>query len=235
MTSKIVVFGATGFAGGLVVDALLRRGVRPVIAGMPEAAVRATAERFGGLDYQVADAVDTDSLRALVEPGDVLITTVGPFDKIGRHAAQAAADKGAHYIDSTGEVGFVRTLQERHDTRARETGATMLPAFGNDYVPGFLAGAIAIELAGGPATALEIGYFINGSLRGGKGLSQGTRKTVAEAMTLPVTVWQNRALVDRRTAEHVRSFRIDGRARRLPLPQGPRCCSCRVNSRNWIR
>ena len=65
-----------------------------------------------------------------------------------QNLAQAAADAGAHYLDSTGEVGFVRKLRARHDTRARNTGATMVPAFGYDYVPGNLAAALAARVGG---------------------------------------------------------------------------------------
>lgn len=220
MTGKIVVFGATGYAGELAVRSLVARGVRPVVAGKTEARVRAAADRLGGLDHLLADASDVASLRALVEPGDVLVTTVGPFDQIGLNAAQAAADQGAHYLDSTGEVGFVRALQERHDARARATRATMLPAFGNDYVPGFLAGAVALERAGEEASSLDVGYFIDGSLRGGKGLSHGTRTTVVDGLTLPVTLWQDRALVDRRAAAKVRTFRVNGRRKAAVLATG---------------
>ncbi|TCJ30641.1 saccharopine dehydrogenase family protein [Nocardioides jejuensis] len=220
MTGTIVVFGATGYAGELAVRSLLRRGVKPVVAGKTESRIKAAAEKFGGLEYRLADAADVGSLRALVGAGDVLMTTVGPFDQVGYNAAQAAADEGAHYIDSTGEVGFVHDLRERHDLRARETGATMLPAFGNDYVPGFLAGAIAIERAGAQIASLDIGYFIDGSLRGGKGLSHGTRTTVAEGMTLPVTLWHDRTLVDRRAASKVKTFTISGHRKAAVLATG---------------
>lgn len=78
-----------------------------------------------------------------MSPGDVLITTVGPFERFGYPVAEAAALAGAHYIDSTGEVGFVRELQGRLDGIARANGSIMLPAFGYDYVPGVLAGTLA--------------------------------------------------------------------------------------------
>lgn len=83
MPSKIVVFGATGYAGGLAVEALRRRGLRPVLAGTREDALRDLSRRLDGLDYQRANAADLDSVRSLVGPGDVLVTTVGPFERIG--------------------------------------------------------------------------------------------------------------------------------------------------------
>ena len=203
----IVLLGATGYTGGLVLDALRRRGGRPVLAGRNRSALSALSAP-DGLDIAVADVSDPGSIRALLGPGDVLITTVGPFDRYGHAAAQSAADAGAHYLDSTGEVGFVQTVHMRHHERARETGSAMLPAFGYDYVPGLLAGALAAEAAGSPRT-LDIGYFATGPLY--RGLSQGTRTTMRDGMTLPSLRWKGGELVEERTARQVRTFRVRGR------------------------
>lgn len=206
MTNRIVVFGATGYTGGLVIDALVRRGIRPVLAGRGAERLARLAEGFGGLEYRVADVSDPASVRALVDAGDVLVTTVGPFEQFGHPVAQAAVDAGAHYVDSTGEVGFVRTLRERHDARAREAGAVIAPAFGYDYVPGVLAGALAARAGGSAVRAIEVGYFAIGSLR--NGLSQGTRKTMAEGLILPAPVWRHGQLVNETTARQVREFPV---------------------------
>ena len=66
---------------------------------------------------------------------------------------------GAHYFDSTGEGTFVRRVFEL-DSVATARGATVVPAFGYDYVPGNLAGALALTSAGDRATRMEIGYFL---------------------------------------------------------------------------
>jgi hypothetical protein len=62
-----------------------------------------TADRLGGLDTRVADVTDPASIHALVKRDDVLLSTVGPFDRWGRPALDAAIDNGARYLDSTGE------------------------------------------------------------------------------------------------------------------------------------
>ncbi|WP_016882075.1 MULTISPECIES: saccharopine dehydrogenase family protein [unclassified Rhodococcus (in: high G+C Gram-positive bacteria)] len=216
--TRIVVFGATGYAGGLAVEALVRRGLRPVLAARSEHKLAHLAAAHGGLEYRVADVSDPASVQALIEPGEVLVTGVGPFERVGWVAAEAAARSGAHYVDSTGEIGFVRELHRRHDARARETGSVMLPAFGYDYVPGVLAGALAAEQGGAATWSLDIGYFATGPLW--KGLSQGTRKTVAEGMTLPVTMYRDGALADRRAAQDVRRFTVRGATRNAILASG---------------
>jgi short subunit dehydrogenase-like uncharacterized protein len=220
VTGSIVVLGATGYTGRLAVEALLRRGVRPVLAGRRPDELTRVADELGGpepLATRVVDVTDTAALRALVDPGDVLLTTVGPFERFGYGVAEAAALAGAHYVDSTGEVGFVREIHRRLDGIAREHGATMLPAFGYDYVPGILAGALA--LADAPeATRAEIGYFATGPLW--KGLSQGTRSTMADGLTLPSTVWRDGRLTDVRTAGAIAPFPVRGRRRHAFLVSG---------------
>ena len=54
-----------------------------------------------------------NSVFAAVEPGDVLVSTVGPFAKWGDAAVRAAiAAAGATYLDSTGEPVFIRRVFE---------------------------------------------------------------------------------------------------------------------------
>ncbi|MFJ7128749.1 saccharopine dehydrogenase family protein [Streptomyces sp. NPDC098101] len=218
MTGRVVLLGATGYTGGLVLDALLRRGAGPTLAGRDPAALAALAERSGGLDHLVVDAATPDDLRKHLRRGDVLITTVGPFERFGFPVARAAADAGAHYLDSSGEVGFVRTLHARHHRRARETGAVMLPAFGYDYVPGALAAALALRQAGPTARAVDIGYFATGPIW--RGISRGTRTTMRDGMTLPSPRRHRQRLVDERTASRVRRFTVRGRRKSAFLVSG---------------
>lgn len=83
MNAHVVVFGATGYTGRLVVESLVERGVRPVLAGRRERPLNQLACTLGGLDVRTADLAEPDSVRALVSEGDVLVTTVGPFERLG--------------------------------------------------------------------------------------------------------------------------------------------------------
>jgi short subunit dehydrogenase-like uncharacterized protein len=209
MAGNIVVFGATGYAGSLTVESLLNRGVRPILAGRSVEQLAALSAANGGLEYRLADVNDPKSVRALVGPGDVLISTVGPFERYGFVAAEAAAAVGAHYVDSTGEVGFVQALRHRYHRTAVVSGATMLPAFGYDYVPGILAGTHAAQIAGPNAATLQVGYFATGSVR--KGLSQGTRTTMADGLIKRTLARRDGELVAVRAASDVRRFPVRGR------------------------
>src|SRR3954451_10960326 len=106
MAGRIVLFGATGYTGELTARELAGIGERPVLAARDGARVRALADQLGGLDWEVADVARPESVRALVGPGDVLVSTVGPFTRWGAPAVEAAIAAGAHYLDSTGETPF---------------------------------------------------------------------------------------------------------------------------------
>jgi short subunit dehydrogenase-like uncharacterized protein len=159
---QMVVFGATGYTGRLVVAALTRRGLRPLLAGRSQQRLRELSERYGGLDTAIADVTQPHSVRALVEHGDVLVSTVGPFLRYGEPALEAAVAAGAHYVDCTGEAGFVRRVFGEYGRLAQDAGCVLLTAFGYDFVPGNLAGALAARAAGGQASRVEIGYFTAG-------------------------------------------------------------------------
>jgi short subunit dehydrogenase-like uncharacterized protein len=135
----------------------------------------------------------------------VLVSTVGPFVRWGEPAVRAAIDAGAHYIDSTGEPPFIRTVFERHDAAAMQAGIGLLTAFGYDYVPGNLAGALALDEAGEAAVGIDVGYFVDGAARP----SGGTRASAAGMLAEPGYSFAGGRLRTERAARHVRSF--DGR------------------------
>lgn len=208
---KIVVFGATGFTGRLTVAALVRRGIRPIIAGRSRSKLRALADREGGLTTRVADVEDPASLRRLLARGDVLITTVGPFSRLGEPVVAAAIEAGAHYLDSTGEPAFIRRVFQDHDGPARARGVTLLTAFGYDYVPGNLAAAIALEEVGERAERVDVGYFVFGE--GGFAMSEGTAASSALAMLEPGVVFQGGVLREQFGGRRLRRFPVGPRRR----------------------
>lgn len=212
MAARIVLFGATGYTGRLTAAALVARGQRPLLASRSHEAVRDLAKAHGGLDWALADVADPATVRALLQPGDVLVSTVGPFARFGDAAAQAAIDAGAHYIDSTGEPVFVRRVFERFGPAAESAGIGMLTAFGADWVPGNLAGALALREAGDAATHVEIGYFVTGPSRE-MAISGGTRASAVAAMLDPGFAYRHGAIVPEPGGMKTLSFDVSGRRR----------------------
>lgn len=210
MAGRIVLFGATGYTGRLTAEALLARGARPVLAGRNAAALAEIASELGGLETAIADVSAPMTVRELVGDGDVMLATVGPFARFGDPAVEAAIAAGACYIDSTGEPVFIRRVFEQFGPRARTSGAALVTAFGYDWVPGNLAGALALRDAGEAATRVEIGYYTTGGGLGG--MSGGTRASAAGAMIEPSFAWRA-GIRTERGAKRLRTFEVAGRPR----------------------
>jgi short subunit dehydrogenase-like uncharacterized protein len=212
MNARIVLFGATGYTGARTAEALAARGARPVLAGRDPARLGALAERLGGLETARADVTDPASVRALLGPGDVLMTTVGPFLRLGQAAVDAAVDAGAIYLDSTGEPPFVRRVFEDHGRRAAATGAALIPAFGLDYVPGNLAAALALAEAGSRAHRVDVGYGLSGT--SGQAFSRGTLVSLMGVLFEPGFAFAGGRLVDEPAGRRLWRFEAGGRERR---------------------
>lgn len=226
---RIVLLGATGYTGQRVLRELLVRGEKPTLAGRSRTRMLTLADRFeADLPMAEVDVTSTADLTRLLGPGDVVVSTIGPFMRLGMAAVTAAARAGAHYFDSTGEGTFARRVLLELDAVAAVRGATLVPAFGYDYVPGNLAGALALTKAGERARHVEVGYFIT---RSGHGDELSYRSTLRDAYTLTTggtrqtlvaaaaedgfayrspRPWAGARVVDERVGRRVRTFHYGG-------------------------
>ncbi|WP_204058497.1 saccharopine dehydrogenase family protein [Microbispora corallina] len=209
-TARIVLFGATGFTGRLTAEALVRRGARPLLAGRDQGRLDALAASLGtDPPTAVADVSRPESVRRLIEPGDVLISTVGPFLRWGEAAVTGAIDAGAVYLDSTGEPPFIKRVFQRYGPAAAARGAALLTAFGYDYVPGNLAAALALDKAGTEAVRVDVGYFVSGDMA--RRASAGTRASALGMILEPMHGFREGRIV--REEGRTRVFRVGGRRR----------------------
>nr|WP_257231708.1 saccharopine dehydrogenase NADP-binding domain-containing protein [Streptomyces sp. Rer75] len=226
---RILLLGATGYTGRRVLRELLARGEKPTLVGRSRTKMLTLADRFEAeLPVAEVDLTSSAHLTRLLGPSDVVVSTVGPFMQLGMATVTAAARAGARYFDSTGEGPFARRVLLELDSVAAARGATLVPAFGYDYVPGNLAGALALEQAGERACHVEIGYFITRSGRGSELhyrstlrdswdlTTGGTRQTLVAAAAEDGFAYRSprpgasSRLVDERAAKRVLTFRYAG-------------------------
>jgi hypothetical protein len=211
MASRIVVFGATGYTGTLVAERLAALGERPLLAGRSRQRLEPLAERLGGLETRVADVARPSTVFDLLGEGDVIVSTVGPFARWGEPAVRAAIAAGGIYLDSTGEATFIRRVFEEYGPPARRAGAALMTAMGYDFVPGALAGALALEEAGPDAVRVDIGYYALGG--GPAALSAGTKASGVGIMVDPSYTFRDGRIQRARGSQRLRSFQIKGRPR----------------------
>ena len=169
----IVVFGATGFAGRLIagyLDQHAPKHLRLAIAGRDP---NKLGEIAAGLDRPfgklVASVDDPGSLRAMAASARVVLTTVGPYARLGEPVVAACVAAGADYLDLTGEPAFVDRIRAKYQEAARASGSLVIHCCGFDSIPTDLGVLYTIkQLPGGLPITID-GYF-----EGKAGFSGGT-------------------------------------------------------------
>lgn len=168
----VIVFGATGFTGRL---AALRLGNEPnlklAIAGRNRAKLEEIALQCKHKPHVlVADAKDKNSVFAMVKQGRVIANFAGPFALYGENVIAACADYGVSYCDITGESPFIRTMIDRYQAKAIESGACLIPMSGFDSVPADLVVFLAMNEAerhGWRLDEMKHYYQVGGGFNGG--------------------------------------------------------------------
>lgn len=205
--ARILVLGATGYTGELTARSLVRQGARPVLVGRNPARIGGLAADLGGLATATADVAEPATLRAALQNGDVLISTVGPFLKHGRAAVQAAAEMGVHYLDSTGEGPFIREVFEHWGPIAARNDTALITAFGYDYGPGSYAAALALDEASDEATAVDIAYFSPGFTPSG-----GSQASIIRAVLEDGYTFRDGRIQTERPGRHTKRVDVGGRS-----------------------
>lgn len=168
----VLLYGATGYTGRLIAEALDARGATFLLAGRDRAKLEALAARLPSRPGIVpVAATDAPGLRAAAARARVVLSAAGPFATLGPPLLRAALDAGAHFGDITGEQDYLRWAHAQ-DADARRAGVTVVNALGFDVVPSDFAAALA---ARGIPDVASLDLAIASNAR----LSRGTRRTMA--------------------------------------------------------
>lgn len=162
----VVLFGATGFTGGLTADYLAEHAPDDLtwaLAGRSEAKLAAVRDRLvaahpgkaalADLALITVDAADAGGLAEVAGMARVIATTVGPYIEYGGPLVAACANAGTDYVDLTGEPEFVDRTYVAHNAAAEASGARLVHCCGFDSIPHdlgayFTIGELARELGG---------------------------------------------------------------------------------------
>jgi short subunit dehydrogenase-like uncharacterized protein len=142
-TLDLIVFGASGFTGRLVAEYLFGRygqgrSLRWALAGRSLERLAEVRNAIGApesLPLLAADAGDAQALRALVRRAQVVLTTVGPYQRHGSALVAACAEEGVDYVDLCGEPLWMAEMINRHQAAAGTSGARIVFSCGFDSVP----------------------------------------------------------------------------------------------------
>src|SRR5262245_57313052 len=111
MSGRLLIYGATGYTAGLIIERLLERGVRPILGGRNAAKLRSLASALD-LEQRIAELTNAATLDAILADVAVVLHTAGPFSQTARLMLEACLRTATHYIDITAEVGVIEALAQ---------------------------------------------------------------------------------------------------------------------------
>jgi len=170
---NILIYGANGYTGRLIIEEAIARGHRPTLAGRSPEKIEPLGKQYDlptlvfGLEHQTAT-------REALQPFDVVIHAAGPFMHTATPMQEACIATGTHYVDITGEIEVFAASYRRHQA-ALDAGVCLLPGGGFDVVP---TDCLANHVARRLPTATELALAFDSLGRP----SAGTTSTMIESL-----------------------------------------------------
>ncbi|GIV33399.1 MAG: membrane protein [Chitinophagales bacterium] len=170
--ADLLIYGANGYTGQLIVQRALFRGLKPIIAGRNEAEIKKLAQQYQ-LEYRIFGLSESEAICRGLQGVKVVIHAAGPFMYTAQPMLEACLKTKTHYLDITGEIEVFERCAG-YDAPAKEAGIMVMPGTGFDVVPSdCLAAHLKRRLP--DAHLLQLAFA---SLGGG--FSRGTAKTMVE-------------------------------------------------------
>ncbi|KAJ7431946.1 Saccharopine dehydrogenase-domain-containing protein [Mycena galericulata] len=180
MSPNVVVLGATGFTGRLIVKYLSthrdRSSFTLTLAGRSKSRLDALVSEVGldsSMRIHVVDVTSPEQVEAAVMGATVVINTAGPFRKWGTPVVEACVKQGVHYVDLTGETLWIKQIITKFHFTATKTGAIIVPSCALDSVPAdiiaYISSKTLREISGEPVdidTSVSA-YQAKGGVSGG--------------------------------------------------------------------
>jgi short subunit dehydrogenase-like uncharacterized protein len=160
----VVVYGASGFSGRLVVEFLREYGVPFVAAGRDKSRLEDVLDHVPGIstaDYEVVQVGHSvDELTELFRGAKVVCNSVGPCIYYGDTVVEASLAAGCHYIDTGGETPWVRSVRENWHEKFSQAGLLVAPATAYMSATAEAAIRVAQEHAPGIDTIEVLSMFL---------------------------------------------------------------------------
>ncbi|KAH0537000.1 hypothetical protein FGG08_006172 [Glutinoglossum americanum] len=141
---EVILFGATGYTGKLTAEYItthLPTNLKWAIAGRSASKLGDVVQELRALNpdrpspgIEIAD-LNFESLSALAKKTCVVITTVGPYSKLGEPVIEACVKNSTHCLDCSGEIPWISEMIKKYDLEAKANGAIIIPACGVESVP----------------------------------------------------------------------------------------------------
>ena len=188
MSSKLLVYGATGFLGEHIARTAVGSGLPTILAGRDTAKLDRIAADLG-TSCRAFGLGDAAATAKALEGAAVVLNCAGPFKHTAEPLAGGCLRAGVPYLDITGEIPVFQALQAK-DGEAKARGVMLLPGAGFDVVA---TDCLALHLKRRlpSATRLRLAFQSVGPA----GMPPGTQRTAIELIDFGDRVRRNGKLV----------------------------------------
>lgn len=165
---NIMIYGATGYTGGLVTAHAMTCGVPLIIAGRDESKLAAMAAELN-IPYRAFSLAEPEAVSAALKDVAVVLNCAGPFMYTANALMRAAVNSKTHYLDVAAEPDSYR-LAEALDADAAAAGVMLLPGCGGSVA---MLGCLAAHAAERISAPKKIALALNvaGSMSRGSAIS----------------------------------------------------------------
>jgi short subunit dehydrogenase-like uncharacterized protein len=199
MPAPFLLYGVTGFVGGVIARMAVQYGLRPIFAGRNAAQLQLLAAELG-VECRSFGLDDAAAIDQALQESPVVLHCAGPFQVTSQPMVDACLRTGTHYIDLTPELPVYQALAAQ-DAKAKARGIMLLPGAGLDVVPSdCLAAHLKRRLPS--ATHLTLAFAIEGPA----GMPPGTQRTAIELIPYVNLVRRNGRLEYPKQTSKTRPF-----------------------------
>jgi short subunit dehydrogenase-like uncharacterized protein len=180
---SVVVYGASGYTGMLVMDWLIDQQIPfTAVARNAKRVKEMMAERVVRLESATYEIVESEhtvaALTKVFKGAKIVCNTVGPFVNFGLTAVEAALKAGCHHIDTTGEQVYIRAVRDQFGEQYRQAGLLVSPSIAYMYTFAEIAAQLVLETQG--IDVLETATLCRGPRGGASGVTVGSTASIFE-------------------------------------------------------
>src|SRR5215831_18597785 len=154
----VVVYGANGFSGGLVIVNLREYNLPFIAAGRSRVRIEEVMKRVPGIETASYEVAETGGPRMVLEKlfrgAKVVCNTAGPFIYNGARVVEACLKAGCHYVDIGGEQAWLREVATNWHQKFAAAGLLVAP--GTAFMSAVSDAAARLCMETGGIDTLEI-------------------------------------------------------------------------------
>ena len=101
--NKLMVYGANGYSAKLIIEELISRGLKPILSGRNESALKELSHKYD-CEYRAVDLYDNNKLDAVLIGVHTVLNCAGPFKFTAKEIMEACLRCKCNYLDITGQL-----------------------------------------------------------------------------------------------------------------------------------